>query len=253
MDKETTMRKALAALVAIVSALLVLPAAAGATGGGGGSSRAQVYVTHGLPLPDSVTGPGTPVDVYVDGGLAIDDFTFGSTVGPLSLKAATYKVEIRTPDGQTTLITKDVAVPRSGNFSLVASFIDAQGTLGINVFANNVKRPGKGGGAIALHHAAAAPAVDVDLGLFPLSRKRPNLKLEVVSDAPNGAQARFVLPTSLAYTADVRVAGTKTTVLSLDDVKVSRKKLTNVYVVGSAAGGTLQALVTTIPTTATRR
>jgi hypothetical protein len=242
------MRKALAALVALVSALFVVPAVAGASGGGG-TTGAQVYVTHGLPLPASVTGPGTPVDVYVNGGLAIDNFTFGKTVGPLTLPKATYNVEIRTPDGKTTLIQKNVAVPASGNFSLVASFIDAKGTLGINVFANNVTRPGRGTGAIALHHAAAAPKVDVDLGLFPLSRKLPWLKLEIVSDAPNGAQARFVLPTFLAYTADVRVANTKTTVLSLDNVKVSRDKLTNVYVVGSAAGGTLQALVTTIPTT----
>ena len=242
------MRKALAALVAIVSALVVLPAAAGATNGGG-PSGAQVYVTHGLPLPDSVTGPGTPVDVYVNGGLALDDFTFGTTAGPLTLPEATYDVQVRTPDGVTTLIQKDVAVPASGNFSLVASFIDAAGTPGINVFANDVKRPKWGAGAIALHHAAAAPAVDVDFGLFPLTRKFPWLKIEAVSDAPNGAQARFVLPTRLSYTADVRVANTDTTVLSLDNVKVNRKVLTNVYVVGSAEGGTLQALVTMIPTT----
>ena len=38
-------------------------------------------------------------------------------------------------------------------------------------------------------------------------------------------------------------------VLPLDNVKVKRNVLTNVYVVGSAAGGTLQALVTTIPAT----
>ena len=93
------------------------------------------------------------------------------------------------------------------------------------------------------------PAVDVDLGLFPLSRKLPWLKLRAVSGASNGAQARFVFPTWLAYTADVRVAGTQQVVLSLDDVKVRRDVLTNVYVVGSAAGGTLQALVSPIPTT----
>jgi hypothetical protein len=237
------MRKAVAGLVAIVSALLVLPAAAGATGGGG-PKTAQVYVTHGLPL----AGP-TPVDVYVNGGLAIDDFTFGKTVGPLSLAAATYDIEVRTPDGKDIIFEQDVAVPASGNFSVVASFVDAEGTPGLNVFANDTKRPGYKNGAIALHHAAAAPAVDVDLGLFPLTRKFPWLKIEVVSDAPNGAQARFTLPTWLAYTADVRVAGTKTVVLPLDNVKVKRNVLTNVYVVGSAAGGTLQALVTTIPAT----
>jgi hypothetical protein len=246
------MRKALLGLLAIVSVLFVVPATAGATDHWAPKppkpTGAQVYVTHGLPLPDSVTGPGTPVDVYVNGALLLDDFKFGTTVGPLTLPAATYDVQVRTPDGVTTLIDKSVAVPAKGNFSLVASYIDAAGTPGINVFANDISKPWRGNGAIALHHAAAAPAVDIDAGLYPFTRFFPQLKKTIVSGATNGAQARFVLPTFLRYTVDVRVSGTKTVVLPVDNVKVSRNVLTNVYVVGSAAGGTLQALVTTIPT-----
>ena len=138
-------------------------------------------------------------------------------------------------------------MPASGNFSLVASFVDAAGTLGINVFANDVKWAKFGEGKIALHHAAAAPAVDIDGGIFPLSRVFPHLKKELVADAPNGAAATFSLPTWLRYTVDVRVANTSTVVLPVDNVRVSRNVLTNVYVVGSAAGGTLQPLVVTIP------
>ncbi|MFZ4520019.1 MAG: DUF4397 domain-containing protein, partial [Microthrixaceae bacterium] len=207
-------------------------------------SGATVYVTHGLPLPDSVTGPGTPVDVYVNGDRALDDFTFGQTAGPLTLPAGNYKVEIRTPDGITTLITKEVAVPGAGNFSLVASFVDAAGTPGINVFQNDVSRAWKGLGRVGLHHAAAAPAVDIAAGLSFLP-KLP--KLTLVKGAVNGNAATFTLPTFLSYGVDVRLAGTKTTVLSVPKATVSNKVLTNVYVVGSAAGGTLQPLVVTIP------
>src|SRR6478735_5103450 len=222
------MRKTVIGLLAALSVLLVLPATAGATGSRPNKppAPAQVYVVHGLPLPDSATGPGTPVDVYVNGNRLLDDFTFGTTAGPVSLPAGTYDVQVRTPDGVTTLIQRSVAVPASGSFSLVASYVDAAGTPGLNVFSNDVKRPWPGFGAIALHHAAAAPAVDVDLGLFPLSRKLPWLKLHAVTGASNGAQARFVFPTWLAYTADVRVAGTDQVVLSLDDVKVRRDVLT---------------------------
>ncbi|MFM8894086.1 MAG: hypothetical protein ACKOE2_01620, partial [Actinomycetales bacterium] len=94
------MRKFLAVVLAAVSAMFALPAVAGAETG-----TSQVYVTHGLPL-DSLLGPGAKVDVYVNDGLAIDDFLFGTTVGPLTLPAATYDVEIRTPDGVTTLIDR---------------------------------------------------------------------------------------------------------------------------------------------------
>lgn len=244
------MRKTLIGLMAALTAVLIVPAAAGATASrhDRAPAGAQVYVVHGLPLPDSVTGPGTPVDVYVNGDRLLDDFTFGTTAGPVTLPAGTYDVQVRTPDGVTTLIDRSVQVPARGSFSLVASYVDAAGTPGLNVFSNDTSRPWRGFGAIALHHAAAAPAVDVDLGLFPLTRKQPRLKIQAVSGAVNGAQARFVLPTWLAYTADVRVAGTDQVVLPLDDVRVQRNVLTNVYVVGSAAGGTLQAVVSTIPT-----
>jgi hypothetical protein len=209
-------------------------------------AQAKVYVVHGLPLADDVTGIGTPVDVYVEGDLLLDNFTFGATAGPVSLPAASYDVQVRTPDGATVLIEKSVDVPASGSFSLVASFVDSAGTPGVNVFANDTARPWPGLGAIALHHAAAAPAVDVDFGLVPLSRRLPFLKIEAISDAPNGAQARFILPTGLAYTADVRVAGTDQVALALDDVRVRRNVLTNVYVVGNATDGSIQAVVSPI-------
>jgi hypothetical protein len=44
----------------------------------------------------------------------------------------------------------------------------------------------------------------------------------------------------------VRVSGTDTVALALDDVRVADGKLTNVYVVGSAAAGTLQTVSSVI-------
>jgi len=233
------MRKFLAALVALTSVLVAVPAVAGAADA---PTTSQVYVTHGLPLDSA----GTKVDVYVNGALTLDDFTFGTTAGPLTLPAATYNVQIKTPDGASTLITKSVDVPAGGNFSLVASYIDAAGTPGINVFANKVSRIGRAGSRVALHHAAAAPSVDVLLGRYPISRKFPRLRFPVAKNDPNGAQANLWLRAGRGYTFDVNVAGTSTTVLSLDNAKFPGRTLTSVYVVGSASGGTLQFLTSSI-------
>jgi hypothetical protein len=82
------LRSKLAALLAVVVALTVAPALTSNAGAQAGSSK--VWVTHGLPLNDS----GTVVDVYVNGGLAIEDFAFGQTVGPLTLPAATYDIHV---------------------------------------------------------------------------------------------------------------------------------------------------------------
>lgn len=235
-------RSKLAVLLAAVLALSVVPAFAASAGAQSGTSK--VWVTHGLPLDDS----GTVVDVFVNGGLAIEDFTFGDTVGPLELPADDYAIEVKLANTETVAISETVTVPAGGNFSVVASYTDDAGSIGLNVFANDLRRTPFLTGRLALHHAAAAPAVDVDLGIFPLTRFLPFFKVTAVEGAENGAQAAANGYIFLGYTVDVRVSGTDTVVLALDDVKVRPNVLTNVYVVGSAADGTLQTISSTIPT-----
>lgn len=240
-------RTRLAAVAAIVVALATLSfgtASAGAATSPGGSKpgSSKVWVTHGLPLDDA----GTVVDVYVNGALTVEDFAFGKTVGPLTLPAATYDIQVKLANTDTVAIDQDVAVPAGGNFSVVASYTSAAGDIGLNVFSNDLRRVPWFNGRLALHHAAAAPAVDVDLGLFPLSRYLPTLKFTPVKGAVNGQQATLQALSFLSYTADVRVAGTNTTVLSLDDVRLKDRAVTNVYVVGSAAAGTLQTVSSVI-------
>ena len=118
------MKKLIAGLVAALSLTAIAPALASPAGADGGTS--DVYVVHGLPLDDA----GTIVDVYVNGDRAIDDFAFGKTVGPLSLPADTYDIDIvagDAADNSAPLFSQSVAVPAGGNFSVVASF-DGSGT-----------------------------------------------------------------------------------------------------------------------------
>ncbi len=236
----TGFRSKLAVLIAAVLTLGLLPALTSNAGAQEGTSK--VWVTHGLPLNDS----GTVVDVFVNGDLAIEDFTFGSTVGPLTLPAATYDIEVKLANTDTVAIQQDVAVPAGGNFSVVASYVDDAGAIGLNVFANDLSKTPFYAGRVALHHAAAAPAVDVDLGLFPLARTFPFFKFTPVKGAVNGNAASLLAFSFLSYTVDVRVAGTDTVVLPIDNVKVKGNTLNNFYVVGSAAEGTLQVVSSTI-------
>ena len=242
----STTRTRAASAAAIVIALVTLTfgtsSASASASNGTTPDTSKVWVTHGLPLDDA----GTVVDVYVDGALTVEDFTFGQTVGPLTLPAATYDIEVKLANTDTVAIDQDVAVPAGGNFSVVASYTDAEGSIGLNVFANDLRRVPWLTGRLALHHAAAAPAVDVDLGLFPLSRALPWLKITPVKGALNGQQAVQSAFSFLSYTADVRVAGTDTVVLSLDDVRLKDRSVTNVYVVGSASAGTLQTVSSVI-------
>ena len=54
------------------------------------ADSADLYVLHAVP--------DTPVDVYVNGALTLDDFTPGSLAGPLDLPTGTYTVAITAAD-----------------------------------------------------------------------------------------------------------------------------------------------------------
>jgi hypothetical protein len=71
--------------VGIIAVLgLAVPASAST------ADTAQLSVLHGIP--------DTPVDVYVNGALTLDDFQPGDLAGPLELPAGDYEVALTAPD-----------------------------------------------------------------------------------------------------------------------------------------------------------
>jgi hypothetical protein len=68
------------AVGAIAAVSLLAPASAATAG------NAALSVLHGIP--------DTPVDVYVNGELTLDDFQPGDLAGPLDLPAGDYEVEV---------------------------------------------------------------------------------------------------------------------------------------------------------------
>ncbi len=219
-------------------------------------ASSKVYVTHGLPLDDA----GTKVDVFAGAagsgvagaGLVLDDFVFGETRGPLDLPAASYSIYLATPtagdDGTLTsdevVYAQDLAVPAGQNLSVVASFTaDAKPNLA--VFSNDLSATKRYEGRLSIRHAAAAPAVNVDLGLFPFNRIFPKYFTKTVGPASNGQQADldvFAWP----YDVKVKVASSGATVAGVDRFPVKPRTLTNVYAVG-VPGKSFTFMTQTIP------
>ena len=104
------MRKALVAIAAL--ALAMIPAVASAQ-----SSDGTVTVVHGVP--------DLTVDVYVNGGLTLEDFTFGTVTDPLTLPAADYNIEIYAADADPAAgdpaLQQDVTLPAGANASIIAN------------------------------------------------------------------------------------------------------------------------------------
>mgnify|MGYP001284943762 FL=1 len=243
------MRKSLAAAVLATSAVVgstfaaVVPSSAQA-------APSQVYVVHGLPLDNA----GTLVDVYAGAagdavdkaGLVTDDFKFKQVAGPLALAPADYTVYVAKPtasdDGKLAadevIFSKTLTVPSGLNLSAVAS-LDAAGKPTINVFANDLSGA-KGGGRLSIRHAAAAPAVNVDLGYLPFSRMF-SFFVRSYGPAENGQQAD-VTTAAGKYDIVVRVASNGARAAAVPRFPVTAGKLTAVYAVG-APGSTFGFVV----------
>lgn len=217
------MKKIWTALVVVVAAMLFAGPATAQDAG-----DATVVVVHGIP--------DTPVDVYVNDELTLDDFAYGTVTDPLSLPAGDYDLAVRAadaaPDGEV-ILEASAPLTAGANVSVVAH-LDAEGQPVLTPFVNDTAPTDAGQGRLIVRHTAAAPAVDVLAGGEP-----------VFSDLTNPNEAKADLPAS-TVSASVALAGTTDPVIGPADVPVVEGQATIVYAVGSAEDQNLDVLVQTI-------
>ena len=204
------------AALAVVSLGLAAPATADA------GQDAVLSVMHGVP--------DTPVDVWVDDELTVDDFQPGDMAGPLDLPAGTYSVAITAPDAEDTsepvIGPVDLDLEAGGNYTAVAH-LDAEGAPTATLFTNDLSATAAGEGRLTVRHTAAAPAVDVLAG-----------GEAVISGLENPDEESLDLPAATAGTTDP--------VLGPTDVEVADGVDTIVYAWGSLDDDTLAVATQTI-------
>jgi hypothetical protein len=195
---------------------------------GAQSGDAKVVVVHGIP--------DTPVDVYVNDALTLDDFQFGTVTDPLSLPAGEYQLDVRAANAEATaapLLEASATLTAGADVSIVAH-LKADGSPTITPFVNDVSPTAAGKGRLVVRHTAAAPAVDVLAGGAVVFANLAN---------PNEAKADLDAAT---VSATVALTGTTAPVIGPADVPVVEGQETIVYAVGSAEANNLSVLVQTI-------
>ena len=206
---------ALGGALAIAAALT----AGTATASAAAQQTGSVYVVHGIP--------DTPVDVYVDGKKAIDDFKPISEQGPVDLPAGNHEVKLFAADAAdgsgTPVLSASAEVPAGGNVTLVA-YLDDGGKPKISPFVNDV-------GSVP---AGQARAVDVLAG-----------GKAVVSGLTNGQQKALEVPAG-SVSASVAAAGTTDPVIGPADVNQAGGTATFVHAVGSLEKKNLQLVSFTV-------
>jgi hypothetical protein len=191
--------------------------------------NAMLSVLHGIP--------DTPVDVYVNDELTLDDFAPGDLAGPLELPAGTYSVAITAADAadasDPAIGPVDLPLEAGGNYTAVAH-LDAEGNPTANLFTNDVSDIAAGEGRLTVRHVAAAPAVDVLAG-----------GSAVISGLENPNEETLNLPAGTVE-ASVAAAGTTDPVIGPAPVDVTEGTLTIVYAWGSLEDENLDLAVQTV-------
>lgn len=194
-------------------------------------AKAVVSILHAVP--------NTPVDVYVNHKLILDDFQPGTLSDALKLKAGTYKVSIT---AATAKNDKDPIIGPAklrffpGHNYTVVAHLDADGKPTATRYYNTQYPSGKGKGRLIVRHDAAAPAVDIFADSALTMRHLTNPRQSKVN-VPAGT-----------YSVAVALSGTTAPVIGPADVTVKAKQDTIVYAWGSAADGNLAVAVQTVKT-----
>jgi hypothetical protein len=189
----------------------------------------SVYVVHGIP--------DTPVDVYVDGQRALDDFQPGANAGPVDLPAGAREVAIFPADAAdgsgSPLLSADAEVPAGGNVTLVAHLSEA-GEPTVTPFVNDVSAVPAGEARVVVRHTAAAPAVDVLAGGSP-----------VISGLTNANEEALEVPAG-TISATVAAAGTTEPVIGPAELDLQEGTATFVHAIGSLEAGNLDLVAITV-------
>lgn len=193
----------------------------------------KVSVVHGIPA--------ATVDVYVNGGLLLPNFQFGTVTPVLSVPAGTYEVKVfaagADPSTSIPIVSLPATLLTDGLNVTIVAHLTAVGAPVLTPFINDlspVDGDGKPAAAtpstrLTVRHTAQAPTVSVVA----------NGKVLVTFS--NGAEATADVRTH-PYAVWLALPGSKSPVFGPLNVKLEVGKLLAVYAVGSIADGTFTLL-----------
>ena len=191
-------------------------------------TSADLSVLHAIP--------DTPVDVYVNGALTLDDFEPSDLAGPLDLPAGSYDIAITAPDAadaSAPILEASVDLAANTSYTAVAH-LSASGEPTVTAFVNDITTARAGEGRLTVRHVAAAPSVDILAGGAP-----------VIENLANPNESTLNLPVG-TVSAAVALTGTTAPVIGPADVTIADGLLTIVYAWGSAEDETLALAVQTV-------
>lgn len=196
----------------------------------------DAYISETLLRVVHASPDAPPVDVWLDGSIAITSLAFGESTDFINLTPGTYNVQV-VPSGATSpvVIEDDLTLER-GTATTVAA-VELLADIEPLVIVDELSLPAEGQAHVRFVHTSPdAPAVDIAVVGGPVLFENTAFK-----------EYTDYLPVSAGtYDLEVRLAGTTTVVLTVSDVPLSEGRIYSVFATGLAAGAPeIQALLLT--------
>ncbi len=173
--------------------------------------------------------PDAPnVDVKVNGAVAVPDLAFEEITGYLELPSNAYLVEV-VPAGMPGPVVISAVLDLDPNTDYTVAAVNDLANIEPLVLIDDNKTPAPGNAHIRFLHASPdAPAVDITL---------PDGTIIFGNVAFKEVGNYLPVPYGF-YDVEVRLAGTTTVVLALDDLPFKDQHVYTVYATGFAGGAT---------------
>jgi hypothetical protein len=209
------------------------------------ADNAYLYIVHGIPGRDIADNlnPGLPVDILINGKFCPQrGVTFGNTVGPLTLPAGTYEVQISlantlAPCTNAPMIDLQVTLTSGASVSVVAAISGGQSTL--LQFTDNLSPVAPGNARFVFANSADAPALQATL--TQLFVKHPKT---FTATANPGSQDAIGVSAG-TYLVQVVAVGS-TTVLASEQIFLADQSANFNYAAGEAVNNSVGLINRTV-------
>jgi len=178
--------------------------------------------------------PDAPnVDIWVNGSRTLENVPYKAISDYLKLTAGAYRIQV-TPAGASSPIVIDATVDFEANkaYTVAATGLLSAGDLQPIVLIDDRSPDAQKARIRFVHTSADAPAVDIALKNGPVLFS--NVSFRQASD--------YLSVDAGSYDLEVRVAGSATVALSLDDVALAANTNYSVFAIGQLSNNTLGAL-----------
>jgi hypothetical protein len=205
------------------------------------ADNSYLYIVNGIPGRDIAgnVNPAFPIDVLLNGESCMPrGLAFGTTNGPLSFPAGTYKVEISyantlAPCTNAAIADTNVTLTSGGSDSVVAAIQAGQPTL--LQFTDNLSPVTAGNARFVFVNSADAPELQATL-------TQGSNKFVVMAEP--GKQKAITVPMG-TYTMQVVAVGGNT-VLATEQLVLANQSATLTYAAGEAANNILGLINRTV-------